>query len=200
MQSTSIHWLSYFLYYCLLVLLSALHLLFVVASQCKSVYLSFLNLICITLTFVYALPLQCYPSFPSSLCEPCCVLIVCKKKAKRYGLCYHFGPCRCAYVLKPLLDDIDTSDESNSFRHFVCTCCKKDDPDDELNIPCGDSDVKCDTQRAESERNPLVTTESKDLVLFAYCLIVLYINIWFSGVPYTLAKLAICYCILKFGC
>ena len=87
---------------------------------------------------------------------------MCKKSAKRCGLCYHFGPCRCAGVLKPLLDDIDTRKRSNSFRHFVCICCKKDNPEGELGIPCGDSDVKCDTQQAESERTPLATPKSED--------------------------------------
>ena len=80
---------------------------------------------------------------------------MCKKNAKRCGLCYHFGPCRCACVLKPLLDDdniIDAERESNSFKHFVCTCCEKHDPD-ELSIPCGDSN--------ESEKDPLVTHESE---------------------------------------
>lgn len=80
---------------------------------------------------------------------------------KRCGLCYHFGPCKCVCAPKPLLEDIDTTDKSNMFRPLVCICCKKDNPDGELGIPCGDSDIKRDTRQAKSEKDPLITPESE---------------------------------------
>lgn len=112
-------------------------------------------------TIWYRLDLSCHAFSSCSLCQPCCVLIVCKKGAKRCGFCYHFGPCKCAYVRKPMLDDIDTSDESNTPRPFVCICCEKENPDDELGIPCGDSDTKRDTQRTKSEKDPLIAPKSE---------------------------------------
>ena len=164
----SIRWLSCFLYYCLLVLLSAHLLLFVAASQCKSQYSQYnkfkinclndisawdMSLSCASLTLV------CFS--PCSLCEPCCVLIACKKKAKRCGLCYHFDSCKCVCAPKPLLEDVDTCDESNTFKPLVCICYEKNNPDGELGVPCGDSDVKRDTQQAKSEKDPMITSESE---------------------------------------
>ena len=60
-----------------------------------------------------------------------------------------------------MLDDIDTSDESNTPRPFVCICYEKENPDDELGIPCGDSDTKRDTQRTKSEKDPLIAPKSE---------------------------------------
>ena len=115
---------------------------------------------------------------PCSLCEPCCVLIACKKKAKRCGLCYHFGPCKCVYVLKPLLEHTDVRDDSKS---LICTCCKKNHPDGELGIPCGDGDIiKGDTQPAKSEKDPLIDPESEiqELCMYSLWHTVIYARPW----------------------